>query len=73
MTGNLLFLFGLTLIFVGVAAVGVLWAIRTGQFDDMEGPAQRILMDDDDPMIPRPPLKSDVPLKSDDEPNKIRQ
>ena len=67
MTGNLLFLFGLTLIFVGVAAVGVLWAIRTGQFDDMEGPAQRILMDDDDPMIPRPPLKSD------DETNKIRQ
>lgn len=73
MTGNLLFLFGLTLIFVGVAAVGVLWAIRTGQFDDMEGPAQRILMDDDDPLIPRPPLKSDAPLKSDDETNKIRQ
>jgi cbb3-type cytochrome oxidase maturation protein len=57
MTANLLFLFGLTLIFVGAAAVGVLWAIRSGQFDDLEGPAQRILMDDDDPMIPFADLK----------------
>lgn len=51
-TPVLLFLFALTLVFVGCAAAGVLWAIRTGQFDDLEGPAQRILMDDDDPLIP---------------------
>jgi nitrogen fixation-related uncharacterized protein len=25
-----------------------MWAIRSGQFDDMEGPAHSILMDDDD-------------------------
>jgi cbb3-type cytochrome oxidase maturation protein len=25
------------------------WAIRSGQFDDLEGPAHRILMDDDKP------------------------
>lgn len=24
-----------------------IWAIRSGQFDDLEGPAHRILMDDD--------------------------
>ena len=24
-----------------------LWAVKSGQFDDMEGPAHRILMDDD--------------------------
>jgi len=30
-----------------------LWAVRTGQFDDLEGPAHRILMDDDDPRIPQ--------------------
>ncbi|MBS1217760.1 MAG: ccoS [Proteobacteria bacterium] len=24
------------------------WALRSGQFDDLEGPAHRILMDDDD-------------------------
>ncbi len=23
------------------------WALRSGQFEDMEGPAHRILMDDD--------------------------
>jgi cbb3-type cytochrome oxidase maturation protein len=28
------------------------WSVRTGQFEDMEGPAHRILMDDDDPLIP---------------------
>ena len=68
MSENLLFLFALTLVFVGVAAVGVLWAIKSGQFDDLEGPAQRILMDDDDPLIP-----FNNRLKSEDEANKIRQ
>lgn len=63
MTPILLFLFGLTLIFVGVAAVGVLWAIKSGQFDDLEGPAQRILMDDDDPLIP-----FNTPRKPDSKP-----
>ncbi|MDR2220752.1 MAG: cbb3-type cytochrome oxidase assembly protein CcoS [Methylobacillus sp.] len=64
--GNLLFLFALTLVFVGAAAVGVFWAIRSGQFDDLEGPAQRILMDDDDPLIP-----FNQRLKSENEANKL--
>ncbi|HRD48860.1 MAG: cbb3-type cytochrome oxidase assembly protein CcoS [Candidatus Competibacter sp.] len=38
---------------VGVALWVFLWAVRNGQFDDLEGPAHRILMDDDDPRIPR--------------------
>lgn len=25
------------------------WAVRSGQFDDLDGPAQRILRDDDSP------------------------
>lgn len=36
---------------VGFAAavVGVLvWAVRSGQFDDLEGPAHRILLDPDE-------------------------
>lgn len=57
---SLLFLLGLTLVFVGLAAVGILWAIKSGQYDDMEGPAQRILMDDDDPMIPFNRLKTNA-------------
>jgi cbb3-type cytochrome oxidase maturation protein len=36
------------MIFLGLGAVGVLfWAARSGQFDDLEGEAHRILMDDD--------------------------
>lgn len=49
---TLLFLLAITLVFSGLAAVGVLWAVKNGQYDDLEGPAQRILMDDDDPLIP---------------------
>ena len=48
----LFFQLGLSIVFIGLAAVGILWAIKSGQYDDLDGPAQRILMDDDDPMIP---------------------
>jgi len=41
-----------------IALAGFLWAVKSGQFDDLEGPAHRILMDDDDPRIPRPPAGS---------------
>lgn len=44
----------ITLIVMGIAVWGFIWAVKTGQFDDLEGPAYRILMDDDDPRIPRP-------------------
>ena len=34
-----------------VLGIGVLfwWSVKSGQFDDLEGPAHRILQDDDDP------------------------
>jgi cbb3-type cytochrome oxidase maturation protein len=39
---------------LGLLAVGVLfWAARGGQFDDLEGDGQRILMDDDEPAVDR--------------------
>ncbi len=38
----------LSLVFVVLIAVVFLWAVKSGQFEDMEGPAHRILMDDDD-------------------------
>jgi cbb3-type cytochrome oxidase maturation protein len=51
---NILFLLiPISLILMGVAIWVFLWAIRSGQFEDLEGPAHRILMDDDDPLIPR--------------------
>lgn len=43
----------LSLVFAGVIAVGLLWAVKSGQFEDMEGPAHRILMDDDEPPKPK--------------------
>jgi len=37
------------MIILGLVAVGVLfWAARSGQFDDLEGDAHRILMDEDE-------------------------
>ncbi len=48
------FLIPLTVFIMIIVAVAFIWAVRTGQFDDLEGPAYRILMDDDDPRIPRP-------------------
>lgn len=41
------------MIILGLIMVGVLvWAVKKGQFDDLEGEASRILMDDDDPLLP---------------------
>lgn len=70
---TLLFLFGITLIFLALVAAGILWAIRTGQYDDLEGPAQRILMDDDDPKIPFNQLKSSSHLNPQSNQNNIQQ
>ena len=41
------------MIILGLIMVGILvWAVKSGQYDDLEGDANRILMDDDDPMLP---------------------
>jgi len=37
----------ISLVVLGLIIWLLLWAVRSGQFDDMEGPAQRILMDED--------------------------
>jgi cbb3-type cytochrome oxidase maturation protein len=41
----------LALVIVVVIVWVFMWAVRTDQFDDLEGPAHRILMDDDEPKI----------------------
>ena len=38
----------LAVLLAGVIVWAFLWSIRSGQFDDLEGPAHRILMDEDD-------------------------
>jgi len=47
----------LAVILAGVIVWAFLWSIRSGQFDDLEGPAHRILMDEDEP----PGRESDRP------------
>jgi cbb3-type cytochrome oxidase maturation protein len=48
---NLLLLIPIAL-FLGLLGLGAfLWSLRSGQFDDMEGAANRILFDDDDVQI----------------------
>lgn len=38
----------LALMLLGVAVAAFVWAVRAGQFDDLDTPATRILFDDDD-------------------------
>lgn len=46
------------MILLGFAFLLVLiWAVRSGQYDDMDGDANRILMDED--MLPDQPKQSD--------------
>ena len=48
----------ITLVLAGLMVWALMWAIKSGQFDDLEGPAHQILMDDDEtpPTVdPRPP------------------
>lgn len=41
------------MIILGLIMVGILvWAVKSGQYEDLEGDANRILMDDDDPLLP---------------------
>lgn len=43
----LLYLIPIALALAGLALAAFLWALRSGQFDDPDGAAYRILFDDD--------------------------
>lgn len=46
---TLLVLIPVSLFFALAALVAFLWSLRSGQYDDMDGAASRILFDDDKP------------------------
>lgn len=49
------------MLILGLVAVGVLfWAARSGQFDDLDGDAHRILMDDERKVDPRRQSDADL-------------
>ncbi|MGV6857995.1 MAG: cbb3-type cytochrome oxidase assembly protein CcoS [bacterium] len=49
----LFLLIPLAVVIVAIAVGAFFMSVKSGQYDDLEGPAHRILMDDDDPMIPK--------------------
>ena len=46
----LLMLLPISLVLLGLAIAAFAWAVRKGQFDDLDTPALDILVDDDKPM-----------------------
>jgi len=41
-----------SMIIIGLILVGILiWAVKRGQYEDLEGDAHRILLDEDDAMM----------------------
>lgn len=48
---SLFVLIPLSLLLVGLLAWILHWSIKSGQFDDLDGPGQSILMDDDAPEL----------------------
>ena len=44
----LFLLIPLSLVLLGIAVWAFFWAVGNGQFDDLDSPAYRILMDDDE-------------------------
>lgn len=45
----LFLLIPLSIVLVFVIGAVFLWSVKSGQFDDLEGPGYRVLMDDDLP------------------------
>ena len=48
----------LALLIAAIAVGFFIWAARTGQFDDLDTPAVRILFDDEEPRPPAAPETS---------------
>lgn len=51
---SLLFLIPIALILGLIGLAAFLWSVRTGQFDDLDGAATRILYDEDRPLPAKP-------------------
>jgi cbb3-type cytochrome oxidase maturation protein len=59
---SLLLLIPLSLLLIAFLAYLFYWSVKTGQFDDLNGPGEAILMDDDAPKATK--LDSAPDLKS---------
>ena len=59
----LLVLIPLGLVILAVAVAAFVWAVRSGQFEDLEGEGERILFDES----PLPPRRTQAPRDSTQE------
>ena len=55
----LILLVPLSVVLALLIGAGFWWSVKSGQFDDLEGPAHRILADDDRAAPPREPHEKD--------------
>ena len=51
----------LSILLIGLCIWVFSWAVKSGQYDDLEGPAHSILFDDDERMIPRQAGRKELP------------
>ena len=58
----------ISLILLALIVWILLWAVRDGQYDDLEGPAYRILMDED--KIVGPNVELDKKIEKNGQPKK---
>jgi cbb3-type cytochrome oxidase maturation protein len=61
---SLYWLIPLGLVVMVILVMAFFITVRSGQYDDMEGPAYRMLMDDDDPKIPGNSNEEKTPQKN---------
>ena len=66
---SILFLIPISIIFLTIAVIALVWNIKSGQFDDMETPAHKILFDDDEDLLPddAKPIKQQTKDKDSDQ------
>lgn len=55
---SLLLLLPISLLLLGVAIGAFVWAVRRGQFDDLDTPALDVLVDEDGPRAERAPKRA---------------
>jgi len=67
-----MFLVPVMLILVALGIVLFSWAVKNGQYDDLEGPAHRILYDDDKDMIPDD-ARTDKPAAEEQTPEQVSE
>ena len=60
----LFLLIPISIILVALAIAIFGWAVKNGQYDDLEGPAHSILYDDDADMIPGPDDQPKTDIKN---------